>query len=447
MGFELGAMLTGKFPDFNPLNLVTANPTYDQKRAYSYRGNKPNVSPHRFHFIEYGNGVISVPRNYFKVSPEDIIDHTQHGRKIAVTFNATLRDYQAEYLKHITDNDYIMKVDCGLGKTFMAIHQVAKIGVNTLIIVPSKFLMDQWVQEAVKVTTPAEEWVNEFTWLTGKTPHIVKSSKEWFEGHDIVICTYNMASRLTADKLKGFGCVIFDEVHHCGSQTAFDILYKIPAKNRIGLTATPIREDNAHTMLHYNFQKMWVMANPYPKSRAYFVNTNYSVNTKMVTGYCGLDDAAAFDTARTKQTMEIIDACLAAGRKPMVLSKRIEALRSMASHYKGSALVISENTQVKGFNKWVRTGEAPLYFGIMQIAKEGFDVDSIDTIIFHLPIGHIQQPIGRILRIKEGKKKPLAILLNDDVSTYRKVWLKAINNGGHFNYAGEVEINQINTIL
>jgi len=57
-----------------------------------------------------------------------------------------------------------------------------------------------------------------------------------------------------------------------------------------------------------------------------------------------------------------------------------------------------------------------------QLASEGFNVPSLNTIIFASPISDIQQSIGRILREIPEKRKytPLCIDIFDDFSIFKR---------------------------
>lgn len=57
-------------------------------------------------------------------------------------------------------------------------------------------------------------------------------------------------------------------------------------------------------------------------------------------------------------------------------------------------------------------------FSIMKYGREGLNERSLDTIITCEPIGDdgaLQQLLGRILRVKDGKQSPLAIFIEDDI--------------------------------
>jgi len=74
-------------------------------------------------------------------------DKTNHGRSISVHFNGELRNGQKEAVEATTSsNTGVLSATTAFGKTVAAIGLIAKHGVNTLILVHTKALLDQWVQ-------------------------------------------------------------------------------------------------------------------------------------------------------------------------------------------------------------------------------------------------------------------------------------------------------------
>jgi superfamily II DNA or RNA helicase len=68
------------------------------------------------------------------------------------------------------------------------------------------------------------------------------------------------------------------------------------------------------------------------------------------------------------------------------------------------------------------SSEKQIILATYQLASEGFNVPSLNTIIFASPISDIQQSIGRILREIPEKRKytPLCIDILDDFSIFKR---------------------------
>jgi superfamily II DNA or RNA helicase len=79
------------------------------------------------------------------------------------------------------------------------------------------------------------------------------------------------------------------------------------------------------------------------------------------------------------------------------------------------------------------SAEKQIILATYQLAAEGFNVPSLNTVIFASPISDIQQSIGRILREPPEKRKytPLCIDILDDFSIFKRkgaARLKFYNN-------------------
>jgi superfamily II DNA or RNA helicase len=79
------------------------------------------------------------------------------------------------------------------------------------------------------------------------------------------------------------------------------------------------------------------------------------------------------------------------------------------------------------------SAEKQIILATYQLAAEGFNVPSLNTVIFASPISDIQQSIGRILREPPDKRKytPLCIDILDDFSIFKRkgaARLKFYNN-------------------
>lgn len=157
--------------------------------------------------------------------------------KITLAENIRLRDYQKEAL------EFWIKARCrgvivlptGAGKTRVALAALNYLKKPTLIVVPTIELMEQWEKRLKKFFK-------------------VKIGRFWggskYIGF-ITISTYDSAY-INAEILGNkFELIIFDEVHHLPSPGYRQIAELNAAPYRLGLTATPEREDNLHLDLDY----------------------------------------------------------------------------------------------------------------------------------------------------------------------------------------------------
>jgi superfamily II DNA or RNA helicase len=117
----------------------------------------------------------------------------------------------------------VVVLPTGAGKTVVALAAIAELAVSTLILVPTRILLDQWVRA-----------------LEAAWPHPVGRLGDGdYRVAPVTVATY--ASAITWAPRIGdrFGLVIVDEAHHVGAWCPSEILEMLVAPSRLGLTATP----------------------------------------------------------------------------------------------------------------------------------------------------------------------------------------------------------------
>ncbi len=120
----------------------------------------------------------------------------------------------------------------GAGKTVVAYEAIARMGVRTLIIVPTIELLRQW---KVGVTTSLQ-LPDQMVGATGGGEHSTGP---------ITVITYDSAA-MKRRRLDGYGLLVFDEVHHLPAESYRVIVAKAKAPWCLGLSATLERADGRH---------------------------------------------------------------------------------------------------------------------------------------------------------------------------------------------------------
>ncbi len=129
----------------------------------------------------------------------------------------------------------IVVLPTGAGKTVVAFDAMARLGVRTLVVVPTIELLRQWRAGIVERLGAPEESVG------------VIGGGERKPG-PITVITYDSAA-MPRRRLEGYGLLIFDEVHHLPAESYRGIVAKCPAPWRLGLSATLQRADGRHDEL------------------------------------------------------------------------------------------------------------------------------------------------------------------------------------------------------
>ncbi|MGH2522851.1 MAG: DEAD/DEAH box helicase [Anaerolineales bacterium] len=111
----------------------------------------------------------------------------------------------------------------GAGKTFLAIHAIARLVRSTLVVVPTIDLLHQWYS-CLTAAFPETE-VGVFYGLEK-------------ELRDLTVTTYHSASTHIGDFGDAFKLMVFDEAHHLPAPAWQEIALMSVAPHRLGLTAT-----------------------------------------------------------------------------------------------------------------------------------------------------------------------------------------------------------------
>ena len=119
-------------------------------------------------------------------------------------------------------------------------------------------------------------------------------------------------------------------------------------------------------------------------------------------------------------------------RQVLVLSERIVQLKELQAIC-NDGVVLSGTTKKEDREKILndmREGRAKILFSSYQLAKEGLDITSLDTLILATPVKDyaiVVQAIGRIARKAEDKKKPVVIdIVDKEIGKAEKMWKKRL---------------------
>ena len=152
--------------------------------------------------------------------------------------NIELRDYQREALDKWVENNYkgIIALPTGSGKTVIGIATLTIKPVRTLIITFTREQMFQWRDSIVKYTDIEPRYIG-----------LMYSEEKRLA--PITITTYQSGFRIINDISPYFDLLIVDEVHHLPADKFKYIALHSIARYRMGLSATPVREDGKHEEL------------------------------------------------------------------------------------------------------------------------------------------------------------------------------------------------------
>ncbi|CAA9563536.1 MAG: DNA helicase (Rad25 homolog) [uncultured Thermomicrobiales bacterium] len=126
----------------------------------------------------------------------------------------------------------VIVLPTGAGKTVVALMAIERLAVRTLVIVPTIELLGQWRAGIAERLGLHEDEVG----IVGGGKRLVR---------DITVITFDSAA-MPSRQLRGFGLLIVDEAHHLPATHYRQIVHKVGAPYRLGLSATPERQDGRH---------------------------------------------------------------------------------------------------------------------------------------------------------------------------------------------------------
>ena len=356
-------------------------------------------------------------------------DRTNHGKPISIHFKGELRSEQQEAVNILADNSNgVLSATTAFGKTVAAIGLIAQRGVNTLILVHTKALLDQWVQRleqflAIDDVPSIEEGKRKRKKPLSSIGTLSSTGNKLHGIIDIALMQSCVSDNEVKPFVKDYGLVIVDECHHVSAVNFEQILKAVNARCVYGLTATPIRKDghqpiifmqcgpimynaDAKTqMLNQSFQRLLV-----PRFTPFrLVSGEHLSFTKVV-------QQLAEDEYRNLFVVKDVIEALKEGRSPIILTSRTAHVEILASLIKPHCqnvitLVGSESIREKRQKmeclQSIPTSEPLVIVATGKYVGEGFDYARLDTLFLVSPIawkGIVAQYAGRLHREFDGKQ-------------------------------------------
>lgn len=342
----------------------------------------------------------------FKTIPEKNCD---------ITIKFEPRPYQIEPSNNIF-NHLIKNLSCvcslhtGWGKTWLALWLADKLKLKTLIIVHTKSLMDQWIENIEK--------------YTNKVGGIIKSDKIIL--NDITVASIqSLCKRDYGDIVnKGFDFTVYDEVHHIPCKLFSSVFFKLSTTYSLGISATVDRVDGLSGVINWFLGETVVNI----KSDRYIPEINViKLNTcDIITPIYSVDGSPNMMAMINKiseineRNNIIVKYCeINADRNILILTHTRTHVEKLSSIIKDSGKYMGGMT----IEDLKISNSKRIIIGTYSMASEGYDNPKLDTLIFATPKSNIEQSIGRILRQK-NKNDPLVIDIYDDYSMFNSIFTK-----------------------
>ena len=357
-------------------------------------------------------------------------DKTNSGIKIEVEFNGKLLPEQQEAVKALTrHNSGILFAVPGFGKTVIGAALIAEKKVNTLILVHTKALLDQWRERLEEYLStdfkPSTEIKGRGRRKQFKQFGALSSTKNSLNGRiDIALLQSCISDNDVKPFVREYGMVIVDECHHAPAVNFERVLKEVKAKYVYGLTATPIRKDGHQPIIFMQCGEIrYSSDSKTQQSRQDFQRRLVPRFTSLrPLNYDGKDYNQALDELqasdyRNELIIEDIAANLAEGRTPLVLTawtSHVDILVEECREICHNVIRLVGNDTPKAKREALAAlravpNDAPVVVvATGKYVGEGFDLPRLDTLMLALPVswkGLIAQYTGRLHRNFPGKKE------------------------------------------
>ena len=371
---------------------------------------------------------IGLPRGCFDVAMDlfaslgvtvEIEDRRNRGAAIDVSFNGVLRPDQEVAVDALLPHDIgVLAATTAFGKTVVAARMIAERGVNVLVLVHRRQLMDQWVERL-------GAFLNAAPGTIGK----IGGGKRKPSGLIDIALIQSLVKKGEVDDIVGdYGHLIVDESHHLSAVSFELVARRTKARYVLGLSATVTRKDGHHPII-------FMQCGPVRKrvdARTEAARRPFDHRVRIRQTAFRLPDgeanaatvpiqevyrALAGDEGRNELIFNDVLAALEAGRSPVVITERtdhLEALADRLARFAKNVIVLrggqSERKRREAMERLaaISDQEERVIVATGRYLGEGFDDQRLDTLFLTLPIawrGTLAQYAGRLHRLHDPKRE------------------------------------------
>jgi superfamily II DNA or RNA helicase len=339
-------------------------------------------------------------------------DQRNRGKALTLTFLGTLTSEQDAAVRAVLEQDTgVLVAPPGSGKTVMGASVVAARGINTLILVHRRPLLEQWVNQLAL-----------FLGLDPARIGMVGGGKTRPNGALDVAMIQSLVREGEVSAIVGdYGQVLVDECHHVPAVSFERVLASARAQFVVGLTATPRRRDGHHPIgamqlgpvRHTIDPKVQAEARPF-EHKLIVRETSLSVAEEKPSIQT-IFRTVAGNRARGELVARDVELALEEGRWPIVLTERKDHLDLLCGLIRRTGAEVVALRGGPGSSRRAQSA-AKILAGVRsrvivatgRYVGEGFDDPILDTLFLAMPIswkGTLIQYAGRIQRLHPGKRE------------------------------------------
>ncbi|MBN2372070.1 MAG: DUF559 domain-containing protein, partial [Vicinamibacteria bacterium] len=389
-------------------------PTYDKPRIIA-------CAEDHGRFIGLPRGCMEDMRSFLsEINVTPIIrDERNEPRPLHVTFHGELRGEQraaAEaMLAHQTG---VLSATTAFGKTVVAAWLIARRGVNTLVLVHRRQLMEQWVER-----------LSSFLGVPAKAIGRIGGGRKKPGGVlDVALIQSLVHKGVVDDIVADYGHLIVDECHHVCAHSFEQVARRAKARYVTGLSATVTRKDGHHPIIFMQCGPVRYRVDAKRQAATRPFRHTVHVRPTAFRPKCAadVDRRAQFlelykeliaDEARNAMICDDVTLALKDGRAPLILTERndhLDRLASLLAAKDRHVLVLRGGMGGRQLQSLrarlvdVPEGEERVLLATGRFIGEGFDDPRLDTLFLTLPVswrGTVTQYVGRLHRLHERKQE------------------------------------------
>jgi superfamily II DNA or RNA helicase/very-short-patch-repair endonuclease len=340
------------------------------------------------------------------------------GDAIDAHFHGTLRTDQQRAADALLPNDAgVLAATTAFGKTVVAAWLIARRGVNTLVLVHRRQLLDHWIDRLAAFLDLPHASIGRIGGGRNKPSGRI----------DVAVIQSLVRKGVVDNRVGNYGHLIVDECHHLSAHSFEQVARRAKARFVLGLSATVTRKDGHQPIIfmqcgpvRYRVDaKQQAALRPFRHSvivrPTSFAPRPADESDKRIE-FQSLYKELVGDEKRNRDICDDVLEVIRAGRSPMVLTERHEHLEWLANRLAESVRHVvvlrggSGNKVRRAVADQLATipaNEERVLLGTGKYVGEGFDDARLDTLFVTLPVswrGTIAQYVGRLHRLCEGKR-------------------------------------------
>lgn len=460
---EIKRMAAYLNPDFFKAQRMRL-PTYDKPRFIaSHEENETHIAIPR--------GRLGKLRDMLKQCGVQfrICDRRNTGTRTDISFNGTLREEQYRAFSALNSHDTgVLSATTAFGKTVVGARLIAEKKRNTLVLVHTSALLNQWKSALMKFLIfnydlperpkgRGKRREPEYIGQLGATKNTLTGKL------DIAIIQSLAGREGVKDIVKSYGLVIVDECHHVPAVTFEQVLKSVTSKYVYGLTATPVRADGRQDSIFMQCGDIVYRVDAIEQAkRQLFAHialprfTHFRMPLSPDGGFKTLNqifEHICLSHERNELIADDVAKAVSDGRMPIVITERTEHAKLLtdAIERRGiiAVLLIGKESAKTKREKLhaVATADSDERFAIVAVGKyvgEGFDFARLDTLFLAMPVswkGKLAQYAGRLHRDYIGKKEVIVYDYVDiNVAMLENMYHKRLKGYKELGY--EIRLNE-----